>query len=308
MLKSFIRGGNLRRWLNRADCPQVILEFKRLFDLSFDATKSRDEEAPGKDGEHAHHTYKGVNYSRASTHLGNSLVIFYPSNSVDAVAGSIQKIEVVDNEVKFFIQRQTPLPSYKFDQSLASPSRAPPIYLLFLCGAEFANVLEQLETEFYAQGIAKFQEADFTGAGFSSSLIASQTLATIQLDEATHTTVIQQALVDNGAEPLKCNFKFGSALDDVATMAATARVVEYVGVAAYLGGATLIDDPIFLDAAASILTVEARHQTVLNIMSGTGSAILVYTRSMQCTPFVLRPQCEWFLVDCECMLTYPHFS
>ncbi|KAJ7163807.1 ferritin-like domain-containing protein [Mycena crocata] len=138
---------------------------------------------------------------------------------------------------------------------------------------QFANVLEQLETEFYAQGIAKFQEADFTGAGFSSSLIASQTLATIQLDEATHTTVIQQALVDNGAEPLKCNFKFGSALDDVATMAATARVVEYVGVAAYLGGATLIDDPIFLDAAASILTVEARHQTVLNIMSGTGSAI-----------------------------------
>ncbi|KAJ7087282.1 ferritin-like domain-containing protein [Mycena belliarum] len=138
---------------------------------------------------------------------------------------------------------------------------------------QFANVLEQLETEFYAQGIAKFKDADFTAAGFSSSLIASQTLATIQFDEATHTTVIQQTLKDNGAKPLICKFKFGSALDTVTSMAATARVVEYVGVAAYLGGAVLIDDPVFLDAAASILTVEARHQTVLNIMSGTGSAI-----------------------------------
>jgi Ferritin-like domain len=76
-----------------------------------------------------------------------------------------------------------------------------------------------------------------------------------------------------GQDPIgNCQFNFDSALTDVATMAATARVLENVGVGAYLGGATLIDDPVLLDSAASILTVEARHQTVLNILNG-GSAI-----------------------------------
>lgn len=56
-------------------------------------------------------------------------------------------------------------------------------------------------------------------------------------------------------------------------MAATARVVEFLGVSAYLGGATLLTDPVLLDAAGTILTVEARHSTVLNILSGTGAAV-----------------------------------
>lgn len=56
-------------------------------------------------------------------------------------------------------------------------------------------------------------------------------------------------------------------------MAATARVVENLGVSAYLGGATLLTDPVLLDAAGTILTVEARHQTILNLASGTGSSI-----------------------------------
>jgi hypothetical protein len=70
-----------------------------------------------------------------------------------------------------------------------------------------------------------------------------------------------------------CKFNFDSVLTDVATMAATARVVEAVGVGAYLGGATLLDDPVLLESAASILTVEARHQTILNLLSPSGTAI-----------------------------------
>jgi hypothetical protein len=103
--------------------------------------------------------------------------------------------------------------------------------------------------------------------------MVSQVLTAIQNDEATHIAAIQKTLSDNGATPKTCNFKFDSALTDVATTAATARVVELVGVGAFLGGATLIDDPVLLDAAGSILTTEARHQTLLNVLSGEGSGI-----------------------------------
>jgi Ferritin-like domain len=50
-------------------------------------------------------------------------------------------------------------------------------------------------------------------------------------------------------------------------MMAAARLVEYVGVGAYLGAAHLVPDPRVLSAAASIATIEARHQTVLNMFN-----------------------------------------
>jgi hypothetical protein len=61
-------------------------------------------------------------------------------------------------------------------------------------------------------------------------------------------------------------------LTDVTTTATVARLVENVGVGAFLGAAHLISDPTILTAAASILTVESRHQTMLNILNG-GAAI-----------------------------------
>ena len=54
-------------------------------------------------------------------------------------------------------------------------------------------------------------------------------------------------------------------------MASVARVVEAVGVGAYLGGSVLIEDPNILVAAASILTIEARHQSFLNILNGANA-------------------------------------
>lgn len=47
-----------------------------------------------------------------------------------------------------------------------------------------------------------------------------------------------------------------------------ARLVENLGVSAYLGAVTIIDDPELLTDAATILTVEARHQTIHNLLAG----------------------------------------
>ncbi|KAI0079723.1 hypothetical protein K474DRAFT_559276 [Panus rudis PR-1116 ss-1] len=138
---------------------------------------------------------------------------------------------------------------------------------------QFAHVLEQLETQFYSQALQKFQESDFVSAGFAEAQVAIEQFTAIQTDEATHVTVLESTITSLGGTPIStCSFNFDSVLTDVATMAPVARVVENLGVAAYLGAAHLIDDPVLLTAAASILTVEARHQTILNIFN-QGSAI-----------------------------------
>ncbi|KAG8833855.1 hypothetical protein FRC17_009972 [Serendipita sp. 399] len=133
----------------------------------------------------------------------------------------------------------------------------------------FAELLEQLEKEFYTQALQKFQPSDFTAAGLSVPDVAIQGFKDILEHESAHVTVLDQALEDNGDKPISgCTFNFEPVLTDVATMAAVARVVEHVGVGAYLGGADILDDKTFLAAAATILTVEARHQSFLNIISG----------------------------------------
>jgi hypothetical protein len=138
---------------------------------------------------------------------------------------------------------------------------------------QFAHVLEQLETAFYNQALAKFQDSDFQAAGFSTPSIPIEQFKSIVADEQTHADVLAQTIKAIGGEPITgCTFNFDKALGDVATMGDVARLVEDVGVGAYLGAATLISDPNLLTAAASILTVEARHQTILNLLIG-GTAI-----------------------------------
>ncbi|RPD74511.1 hypothetical protein L226DRAFT_571394 [Lentinus tigrinus ALCF2SS1-7] len=137
---------------------------------------------------------------------------------------------------------------------------------------KFADVLEQFESQFYQQALQKFQASDFTAAGFVSAQVPVEQFTQIQADEAAHQTALEATIQSLGDSPISnCSFNFGNALNDVPTMAATARVVENLGVSAYLGAAHLIDDPVLLTAAGSILTVEARHQTILNVLSNGAS-------------------------------------
>jgi len=137
---------------------------------------------------------------------------------------------------------------------------------------QFANVLNQLEAQFYSDAINKFTDSDFTDAGFSSSQMVTQILTQIQLDETTHIAALQGGISAFGQSPLTCNFNLDNALTDVNTMADTARILEFAGVSAFLGAAHLLPSDL-VDAAATILTIEARHSTLLNVFSGQGSSI-----------------------------------
>lgn len=55
-------------------------------------------------------------------------------------------------------------------------------------------MLEDLETQFYSQALAKFQASDFTAAGFSDPNIPIQQFTAIGSDESTHLTTIQVRL------------------------------------------------------------------------------------------------------------------
>jgi hypothetical protein len=131
-----------------------------------------------------------------------------------------------------------------------------------------ALTLEWLEATFYQQGFAKFPATDFQAIGLTAEQITD--LTTIGASEAAHVELLQSAIAQAGVKPVQpCTYNFG--FTDAAGMVATALVLENVGVSAYLGGGPLITDKSILGTAASILTIEARHQTALRIASKTAA-------------------------------------
>ncbi|KAI5811671.1 ferritin-like domain-containing protein [Peziza echinospora] len=130
---------------------------------------------------------------------------------------------------------------------------------------QFALTLEHLEAAFYRDGFARFPASDFEALGFNVDTIAG--LVKVGETEATHVSQLMAAIAGQGVAPVPaCTYEFG--FTDAATMIATAKILEAVGVSAYLGAAPLITNPGILAAAASIVTVEARHQTLLRTVSG----------------------------------------
>ncbi|KAJ7900462.1 hypothetical protein B0H13DRAFT_2336567 [Mycena leptocephala] len=110
----------IKDWLSHPNCPDVIKQFKCLFDLAYTPRRNLNEvSAPlAVDGERAHYTYRGVNFSRASTDLGNSLILYYPSLEADPIAGTIEKIVTQGDVTEFTVRHQAPLPTGSFDPFL----------------------------------------------------------------------------------------------------------------------------------------------------------------------------------------------
>ncbi|KAF7364612.1 hypothetical protein MVEN_00330400 [Mycena venus] len=120
ILNTWIRGANLRRWINRPDCLAVLLKFHRLFSLYLGVNLG-DRSAPGNssikraESRPAHYEHDGVNYSKSTTHLGNSLVMYVEPGTGKTRAGSIEEIIVGKQKTEFKVRRQAPLPPGKND-------------------------------------------------------------------------------------------------------------------------------------------------------------------------------------------------
>nr|GAT44655.1 predicted protein [Mycena chlorophos] len=115
---SYFRGAALRRWLRRPDCPEIVQQFKALFDRAFTPRSQVIGTSPPlvQDGDRAHFTYRGVNFSRASAHLGNSLVLYSPAaDAATPIAGSIVRIVSQGAATTFSIRRQALLPAGSLD-------------------------------------------------------------------------------------------------------------------------------------------------------------------------------------------------
>lgn len=129
---------------------------------------------------------------------------------------------------------------------------------------QFALTLEHLESEFYRQGFAQFPADQFTALGLTAQEISD--LTNIGKTEEAHVVLLQGAIAQAGTQPVQaCQYNFG--FTDAAGMVATAAVLENVGVSAYLGAGPLVSDPGILTTAATILTVEARHQSFIRAAS-----------------------------------------
>jgi len=125
---------------------------------------------------------------------------------------------------------------------------------------QFALTLEHLEAEFYKAGFAMFPPSEFMALGLAAEQIDG--LVAIGKTEAAHVTALMAAIAAAGATPVSpCTYDFK--FTDAKSMIATAKVLEAVGVSAYLGAAPLVTDKKVLSAAASIVTIESRHQTFI---------------------------------------------
>jgi Ferritin-like domain len=112
----------------------------------------------------------------------------------------------------------------------------------------FALTLEYLERAFYDEATRKGKITDAKTATF---------LKVVTHDERKHVEFLKKALGKHAVKAPK--FNFHGTTSDQATFQKTAYVLENTGVHAYLGQAPNIKKAKYLLAAASIVTIEARH-------------------------------------------------
>ena len=138
--------------------------------------------------------------------------------------------------------------------AIGKPSKKQDLAIL-----NFALTLEFLEAEFYALAVKH-------GSSFGAQ--ARNLAATIAGHEAAHVQALQKTIRSLGGKPVaKPTFDFQNTTRKRDTFLQTAFVLENTGVHAYLGQAGNLKSKALLAAAASIVTIEARHAAAVATLS-----------------------------------------
>jgi rubrerythrin len=120
----------------------------------------------------------------------------------------------------------------------------------------YALTLEYLEAAFYNGA---------TAAKMSLAPQVSAFLATVTKDENAHVAFLKKALGAKAAKEPTFNFKGANTSSEM--FMKTAQVLENTGVHAYSGQALNIRSAAYVKAAISILTIEARHASVIGLLN-----------------------------------------
>lgn len=157
----------------------------------------------------------------------------------------------------------------------------------------YALTLEHLEDKFYREGLANFTQADFAAAGFDSTFYNN--LEAISAHETAHVQFLTTALQSIGVQPvLECTYAFG--VTSVSQFVAYASLFEGVGTSAYLGAAKQIANKAYLQAAGSILTIEARHSAYLR--SSLAESPFPQSQEDPLSPDEVHTLAHGFIVSC----------
>jgi hypothetical protein len=179
LLHSFLRAGNLKRWLAKPDCPAVIKECKILFDKIYAPKVSGDDTSEGAVGINHVNTvaktipedlrlllgplqrqaimparlrHHGIIYATSKTHTGNSLVYFYPrGNRSTLVPGSIKYIYQEQDRFLLAVQRQLPA-----SDNASNPYAVYPDFPAKLYSSQLSVELEQVQVDWIYSHYARW--------------------------------------------------------------------------------------------------------------------------------------------------------
>jgi len=126
----------------------------------------------------------------------------------------------------------------------------------------YALTLEHLEHAFYRDGVGMFALGmDPFGMDIATRLMA------VRDHEAAHVKTLTDVVTQLGGTPVaEATYDFG--YTDANSFLMTAAALENTGVSAYDGAAQYLEDKGLLTAAGSIVAIEARHASYLNMVTG----------------------------------------